>query len=179
MNRLKEKYEKEVAAKLCEEFGIKNRLAVPQLTRVVVNMGVGKEGRNQALLESLKRDLAAITGQTPAIRSARVSVAAFNLRKGMPVGLKITLRKERMYALLDRLFSLVLPRLRDFRGLLLKSFDQDGNYTLGLAEQTIFPEIDLGKSTPHGLEITLVTNTDNPQKAKRLLELLGMPFAKE
>lgn len=179
MKRLKTKYEKEVIPQLLQEFGIKNRLAAPKICRVVVNMGVGEAARNKEMLENLKRDLAAICGQMPSVRLAKVSVAAFNLRRGQPVGLKVTLRREKMYAFLDRLFSIVLPRLRDFRGLSLESFDQAGNYTLGLAEHTVFPEVDLAKTSPHGLEISIVTNSQDVAKSKRLLELLGMPFQKK
>jgi large subunit ribosomal protein L5 len=157
----------------------KNSLALPRVLRVVINVGIGDVFRNKEALERLKADLAAISGQKPAVRKARVSVAAFNLRIGMPVGLKVTLRGKRMEAFLRRLFSVVLPRLRDFRGLSRQSFDKMGNYTLGLSEQTVFPEIDLAKSSPHGLEITIVTNTEDPAKSEKLLAELGMPFAKE
>jgi large subunit ribosomal protein L5 len=180
MIRLKEKYEKEVKGILASEFDIKNNLAIPRVTKVVVNMGIGLAAKNQQQMDALKRDLAVITGQAPAIRNAKVSIATFNLRAGMPVGLSVTLRGERMYAFLDRLFSIVLPRLRDFRGVPLKSFDKMGNYTLGFEEHTVFPEIDPTKSAAaHGLEITIVTTAGTPEKAKRLLELLGCPFVKE
>jgi large subunit ribosomal protein L5 len=180
MIRLKEKYEKEVKGTLASEFDIKNNLAIPRVTKVVVNMGIGLAAKNQQQMDALKRDLAVITGQAPAIRNAKVSIATFNLRAGMPVGLSVTLRGERMYAFLDRLFSIVLPRLRDFRGVPLKSFDKMGNYTLGFEEHTVFPEIDPTKSAAaHGLEITIVTTAGTPEKAKRLLELLGCPFVKE
>jgi large subunit ribosomal protein L5 len=124
--------------------------------------------------------LALITGQKPTIRPAKISVAGFNIREGMPVGLSVTLRGERMYDFLEKLFSIVLPRLRDFRGLPVKSFDKSGNYTIGIAEHTVFPEIDVTKTAgPRGMEITIVTNTDNVEESKKLLELMGMPFAKE
>lgn len=179
MNRLKEKYIKEVKSVLTKEFDIKNQMSLPKLTKVVVNMGVGEVAKNKQGLEALEKDLAAITGQFPSVRNARVSIASFSLRAGMPVGLSVTLRGERMYSFLDRLFSIVLPRLRDFRGVADKSFDKQGNYTLGLAEHTVFPEIDPTKSaSPHGLEITIVTTTGDVLKSKKLLELLGMPFAK-
>lgn len=178
MNRLKTKYEEEIAPILLKEFGISNRLAVPKVLRVVVNAGVGGIFRNKEQMENFKKDLAAICGQIPAVRPAKVSVATFNIRIGMPVGLKVTLRGERMYSFLDKFFSIVLPRLRDFRGLSKKSFDKVGNYTLGLAEHTVFPEVNLTKSLPHGLEITLVTNCRNVKQSERLLELLGLPFEK-
>lgn len=179
MNRLKEKYIKEVKSVLTKEFDIKNQMSLPKLTKVVVNMGVGEVAKNKQGLEALEKDLAAITGQFPSVRNARVSIASFSLRAGMPVGLSVTLRGEKMYSFLDRLFSIVLPRLRDFRGVNDKSFDRQGNYTLGLAEHTVFPEIDPTKSaSPHGLEITIVTTAGDVLKSKKLLELLGMPFAK-
>lgn len=164
---------------LAKELGIKNKMALPKINKVVLNMGIGEAAKNQQIVDNLKRDLAAISGQFPSIRKARVSIASFSLRAGMPVGLTLTLRGSRMYAFLDRLFSITLPRLRDFRGVPLKSFDQDGNYTLGFAEHTIFPEIDPTKSaSSHGMEVTIVTNTHNMVESKRLLELLGCPFEK-
>ena len=176
---LKEKYINEVVPQLQKEFGIKNKLAVPAVTKVVVNMGTRDKLRNKESRAELERALAQITGQKPSVRQAKVSVAGFSLRKGMPVGLKVTLRGERMYAFLAKLFSIVLPRLRDFRGLSPKSFDKNGNYTLGLVDYTVFPELALDKiARDQGLEITIVTNTKDRKKAKRLLALLGMPFAK-
>jgi large subunit ribosomal protein L5 len=180
MTRLQEKFKKEVKGILAKEFDIKNNHAVPAVSKVVINMGVGAITKNQQQMDSLKRDIAAITGQTPSIRNAKVSIASFNLRAGMPVGLSVTLRGERMYSFLDRLFSIALPRLRDFRGISTKSFDKMGNYTLGFEEHTVFPEIDPGKAAnPHGLEITIVTTAKNAIQSKRLLELLGCPFVKE
>jgi large subunit ribosomal protein L5 len=195
MNRLKEKYNKEIKQILAKEFDIKNSMSIPRPVKVVVNMGVGEVAKNQQNMDTLKRDLATLTGQLPSIRNAKVSIASFSLRAGMPVGLTVTLRGERMYAFLDRLFSIVLPRLRDFRGMPVKSFDALGNYTLGLTEHTVFPEIDLSKAAAaHGMEITVVVKTGNVSdksatnvggkpdtnviKSKRLLELLGMPFEK-
>ena len=177
--RLKEKYIKEVIPVLSKEFGIDNRMAIPALQKVVINMGVGDAAKSKEHMEQLRKDLAVISGQKPSVRPAKISVASFSIRIGMPVGLKITLREERMYAFLDRLFSVVLPRIRDFRGVSRKSFDKGGNYTLGIAEHTVFPETDLAKSQPHGLEITIVTNTQDTKESERLLELLGMPFEKE
>lgn len=179
MNRFQEKYIKEVVPKLKEELGIKNVMAVPKITKVVINMGIGTAAKNKEQKEALIRDLAAITGQVPNIRKARVSIASFSLRYGMPVGLAVTLRRDRMYSFLDRLFSIVLPRLRDFRGLSRKSLDKSGNYTLGFAEHTVFPEIDVTKSAAsHGMEIVIVTGSKDPKIAERLLELMGLPFEK-
>lgn len=179
-SRLKDKYESEVAPTLMEEFGIKNPMAIPKIIKVVVNMGVGEMAKNKEIGPSLSRDLAMVTGQKPSTRLAKVSIATFGVRRGMPVGLSVTLRGARMYDFLDKLVSIVLPRLRDFRGVSAKSFDVKGNYTLGLTEHSVFPEVDLAKATsPHGLEISIVTTSGSPEKAKRLLELLGMPFEKQ
>jgi large subunit ribosomal protein L5 len=178
-SRLKEKYEKEIIKKLASEFDISNKMAVPRVNKVVVNMGVGNAAGDKGLMEQARGDLTAITGQLPSTRAARISVASFSVREGMPVGLKVTLRKDRMYDFLDKLFSVVLPRLRDFRGVPIKSFDKNGNYTLGIEESTVFPEIDLAKSKPRGLEVTIVTSTDDVKKARALLTHLGMPFVKE
>lgn len=179
MNRLKEKYEKEILPVLLKEFGLKNRMAAPRIEKIVVNAGIGLVARSKELMEAVGKDIAVITGQKPSIRPAKVSEAGFNVRAGMPVGLKVTLRGKRMYDFLDRLVSIVLPRLRDFRGLPLKSFDKSGNYSLGISEHTVFPELDMGKAgKPHGVEITIVTNSNETDKSKRLLELLGMPFEK-
>lgn len=180
MNRLQEKYRKEVKNALSKELGITNTFAIPKVEKVVINMGIGSLSKNQQQTDALKKDLAVITGQTPSVRNAKVSIASFSLRAGMPVGLSVTLRGERMYSFLDRLFSIVLPRLRDFRGVPLKSFDKMGNYTLGFIEHTVFPEIDSTKSaSPHGMEITIVTTAGDVEKSKKLLDLLGMPFSKE
>ena len=180
MKGLKEKYEKEVKAQIKKELDIKSDMEVPRVTKVVVNAGIGGFLKNKEGLEDFKKDIAAITGQAASIRAAKISVAGFGLRAGMPVGLKVTLRGSRMYDFLERLFSIVLPRLRDFRGLSPKSFDNEGNYTLGIAEHSVFPEVDPAKvSVPRGLEITIVTSTRDKEVAKRLLGLLGMPFEKE
>ncbi|MCX7928561.1 MAG: 50S ribosomal protein L5 [Patescibacteria group bacterium] len=178
MNRLKEKYLKEIKKTLMQEFGIKNIHAVPSLVKVVINSGIGAATKNKELMQQIKFDLALISGQLPSIRLANVSVASFGIRRGMPVGMKVTLRRERMYAFVDRFFSIVLPRFRDFRGVSLNGFDQQGNYTIGIAEHTVFPEIDLAKSKPFGMEITFVTNAKDKEHSRRLLELLGMPFEK-
>ena len=180
ITRLQEKYQKEVKVALAKEFGIKNTFAVPKVEKVVINMGIGSISKNQQQIDALKKDLAAVTGQLPSTRNAKVSIASFSLREGMPVGLSATLRGERMYSFLDRLFSIVLPRLRDFRGVSLKSFDKMGNYTLGFDEHTVFPEIDSTKSaSAHGFEITIVTTAEDRDQSKRLLELMGMPFQKD
>jgi large subunit ribosomal protein L5 len=179
-SQLFEKYKKEAAPKLAEEFGIKNKMAIPRVDKVVLNVGVGEIAKNKESLELAKKDLAEITGQLPSIRPAKVSVATFGIRIGMPVGLAVTLRGEQMYAFLQRLISITLPRFRDFRGVSAKSFDASGNFTLGIEEYSVFPEIDLAK--PHalkGLEITIVIKGGDKEKSKRLLELLGMPFEKE
>lgn len=179
-NRLVDKYKKEAAPKLAAEFDIKNKMAVPALVKVVVNAGVGEVAKNKQALEALRRDFGLILGQTPSIRQAKKSIATFGIRAGMPVGLSATLRGERMYSFLDKFFSIVLPRLRDFRGIPTNAFDKRGNYTLGLPEHTVFPEIDITKAAPaHGFEITIVTTADDAQKAKRLLELLGCPFSQK
>jgi large subunit ribosomal protein L5 len=179
-SQLLEKYQKEVADKLASEFDIKNKMAIPYVDKVVLNVGVGEIAKNKESLELAKKDLAEITGQIPSVRAAKVSVASFGVRAGMPVGLSVTLRGERMYAFLQKVISIVLPRFRDFRGVSAKSFDNSGNYTLGIEEYSVFPEIDLAK--PHalkGLEITIVIKEGSGERSKRLLELLGMPFEKE
>jgi len=178
MIRLKSHYEKEVKPILIKEFGEKNELSCPKIDKVIINAGVGDTLKDKGALEKAMEDLATITGQKASVRKARVSVASFGVRKGMAVGLKVTLRGARMYIFLDKLVSIVLPRLRDFRGLSRKSFDNSGNYSIGLTEHTVFPEIDLAKSTPRSLEVTIVTSTNDNKKSKRLLELIGVPFEK-
>jgi len=180
MSNLEDKYNKDVAKQLGREYGIDNVYAIPHLEKVVVNMGIGQAMKNKELIKTASADMAAITGQKPSVRQAKLSIASFSLRKGMKVGLATTLRGDRMYDFLGKLFSIVLPRLRDFRGLRLSSFDNQGNYTLGIVDHTVFPEIDLAKvSTPLGMEITIVTSTKDKDKARKLLQLLGMPFEKE
>ena len=178
MSRLKQKYDKEILKVLQSEFDIKNLLSAPRVLKVVVNMGIGAAIKNKELITKAAEDMAAITGQKPSVREAKISVASFSLRKGMKVGLKTTLRGERMYDFLDKLFSIVLPRLRDFRGLSKKSFDSQANYTIGISDNTVFPEMDLAKTNPLGLEITIVTNPNENEQAAKLLTLLGMPFEK-
>ena len=176
---LKEKYQKEVMPALATEFSTKNPMALPVVSKITINMGTGDRLRNKEFKEKLMADLALITGQKPKVQPARISVAGFAVREGMAVGLTTTLRRDKMYNFLDKLISVVLPRLRDFRGVPLRSFDQAGNYTLGMGEHTVFPEIDLAKvDKPHGLEITVVIKRSNPEKSKRLLALMGMPFEK-
>ena len=176
--RLKQKYLDQIKPALIEEFGIKNSMSVPYIEKIVVNMGVGAAIKNKEIIENAKKDLALITGLYPSIRLAKVSVASFGVRAGMPVGLKVTLRKDKLYIFLDKLISVVLPRLRDFRGVSKNSFDKAGNYTLGIAEHTVFPEIDLSKGMPRGLEITIVIKSKNKEGSVRLMELLGFPFEK-
>ena len=179
MNSLKQKYESELSDELIKQFKIKNKMAVPKVDKVVINTGIGDIMSDKGKIEKTKEEIAAITGQMPSVRQAKVSVASFGIRAGNPVGLAVTLRGEKMYSFLNKLFSIVLPRLRDFRGLSDESFDKFGNYTLGIEEHTVFPELDLGKSTPRGIEITIVTNIDSKEKAYELLKGLGMPFKKE
>ncbi len=176
---LKEKYETEISKQLEKELSIKNKMAIPRVEKVVVNMGIGDLVKNKEGTKAIKADLAMIIGQKPSVRAAKISVAGFNVREGMPVGLAATLRGQRMYDFLERLFTIVLPRLRDFRGLSQKSFDGSGNYTMGIVEHTVFPEIDINKSgAPRGLEITIVTNTQDMEESKKLLILMGMPLEK-
>jgi len=175
---LKEKYEKEIKPTLVKEFELKSPMAAPKLTKIVVNMGTSDKLRDKENKSVLTEDLATITGQKPKVQKARISVAGFALRQGQPVGLTVTLRRERMYNFLDKLISVTLPRLRDFRGIPLKSFDKAGNYTLGIKDYSVFPEIDLGRGN-QGMEITVVTSSNDREQAKRLLELIGMPFEKE
>lgn len=177
---LKEKYTTEVVPEIVKEFNLANVNAVPKIEKIVVNVGTGEKLRTKDTKEKLMADLAIITGQKPKIQGARISVSGFGIRAGMPVGLTSTLRGDRAYAFLERLISIVLPRLRDFRGIPLKSFDQSGNYTLGIREHTVFPEIDLAKvDKPFGLELTIVLNSKNKEVSKSILAKLGMPFEKE
>lgn len=175
--RLHERYQKEIAPALMQEFSLRNRMAVPRLHKVVVNMGVGAATQNAKLMDTAVAELGAICGQKPLINKAKKSIAAFKLRENMPVGCSVTLRGDRMYEFVDRLVSVVLPRVRDFRGVSPKSFDGRGNYTLGLKDQIIFPEIDYAKvDMPKGMNVTLVTTAPNDEQARALLRHLGMPF---
>lgn len=176
--RLKIKYQKEIVPTLQKEFGFKNSLAVPRIARVVINIGIGERGKDKQMLENIIETLRAISGQKPLLTKAKKAIAEFKTRKGDVVGLKVTLRGKRMYYFLDKLFSIVLSRLRDFQGV-KRVFDKNANYTLGLREQIIFPEVDYDKiDRSQGLEVSLITTTDKKNEAERLLELLGMPFIK-
>lgn len=173
-------YREKIVPKLAQEFGLKNPYSVPRVTKVVFNMGIGGILDSREEQERVALDLAKIAGQKPSLRQARKSVASFGIRKGQHVGLSVTIRGRRMYDFLEKLFNIALPRLRDFKGVAKKSLDVSGNYTLGIAEHTVFPEVDLGKvGKVRGFEITIVTNTRNKEHAARLLEELGMPFERE
>ncbi|MGH9476798.1 MAG: 50S ribosomal protein L5 [Terriglobales bacterium] len=175
--RLQQRYEQDIAPALMKEFGLSNRMAVPRLHKVVVNMGVGQATQNAKLMDTAVAELGAICGQKPVVTKARKSIAAFKLREGMSVGCAVTLRGARMYEFVDRLVNVVLPRVRDFRGVSPKSFDGRGNYTLGLQDQITFPEIDYAKvDLPNGMNVTLVTTARNDEQARALLRHLGMPF---
>jgi large subunit ribosomal protein L5 len=175
--RLKKQYAEEVVAKLQREFGIGNVMAVPRLERISLNMGVGEAISNIKILDDAAEEMAAIAGQHPVITRAQKSIAAFKLRQGMPIGARVTLRGTRMWEFLDRLITVALPRVRDFRGISTKSFDGRGNYTLGVRDQLIFPEIDYNKvEKAKGMNITIVTTAGNDERALFLLRELGMPF---
>ncbi len=177
MARVLEKYKNEILPALQAELGIDNPLAVPKLEKIIVSMGIGRATQNKQVLDVASNELALITGQKPVVCKARKSVSNFKLRQGMPIGLKVTLRGKRMYEFLDRLISVVIPRVRDFRGLNPKSFDGRGNYNLGLSEQTVFPEIPIDKvQFQQGMNITIVTSARNDEQAYKLMEKLGMPF---
>ncbi|HET6670733.1 MAG TPA: 50S ribosomal protein L5 [Pyrinomonadaceae bacterium] len=175
--RLKERYQKEVAPAIAKEFGIKNPMAVPRLEKIVVNMGMGEAIANAKILDTAADEVRAIVGQKPVITKAKKSIASFKLRQGMPIGVMVTLRGDRMYEFLDRLVSIALPRVRDFRGVSPKAFDGRGNYTIGVREQLIFPEIDFNKvEKMRGMNISIVTTARNDEQARALLKSLGMPF---
>ena len=177
MSRLKGQYTKEVVPVLREEFGFKNLMEVPRLDKIVVNSGVGGAITDAKLLESVMSDMALITGQQPRVARARLSVAAFKLRQGVPIGCSVTLRGKRMYEFYDRLVNVAIPRIRDFRGVPTKSFDGRGNYTLGIKEHTIFPEIDYDKVTKtFGMDISIVTTAKNDEQGFMLLKHMKMPF---
>jgi large subunit ribosomal protein L5 len=179
MNRLKEKYLKEVTPALMSKFNYKSVMQVPKIEKIVINMGVGDAVQNPKALDSAVEELALISGQKPVVTRAKKSIAGFRLREGMPIGAKVTLRGERMYEFLDKLISVSLPRVRDFRGVSKKSFDGRGNYTLGIKEQLIFPEIDYDKvNKVRGMDIVIVTTAKTDEEARELLTLLGMPFQK-
>jgi len=177
--RLKEKYESEVRAKLQDRFGYGNPMQVPKLEKVVINMSVGDAIQNSKALEAAVRELTTISGQKPVVTKAKKSIAAFKLREGMSIGAKVTLRGERMYVFLDKLFNIVLPRIRDFRGLNRKSFDGRGNYNLGLREQLVFPEIDFDKvDKARGMDIVIVTTARTDEEATEFLTEMGLPLQK-
>ncbi|MEU6330328.1 50S ribosomal protein L5 [Streptomyces sp. NPDC047049] len=175
--RLKTRYREEIAGKLKDEFSLENVMQIPGLTKIVVNMGVGDAARDSKLIEGAIKDLTTITGQKPAVTKARKSIAQFKLREGQPIGAHVTLRGDRMWEFLDRLLSLALPRIRDFRGLSPKQFDGRGNYTFGLTEQVMFHEIDQDKiDRTRGMDITVVTTASNDDEGRALLRHLGFPF---
>ena len=177
MARLLERYQKEITGRLAEKLGRKNRLSLPRLVKVVVNMGVGKALQDKNRMEQAAEQLTQITGQRAQITKARVAVSGFRLRENNEIGCRVTLRGKRMYEFLDRLISVALPRIRDFRGVNPKSFDGHGNYSLGLSEQLVFPEIDPDKVTfTQGMDVTFVTSTDSDDEARELLRGFGMPF---
>jgi large subunit ribosomal protein L5 len=179
VNRLKEKFVKEVTPALMSKFNYKSVMEVPKLDKIVLNMGVGDEVANAKALDIAVEELATITGQKPVVTRAKKSIAGFRLREGMPIGAKVTLRGERMYEFLDKLVSVSLPRVRDFRGISKKAFDGRGNYTLGIKEQLIFPEIDYDKvSKVRGMDIVIVTTAKTDEESRELLTQFGMPFQK-
>jgi large subunit ribosomal protein L5 len=178
--RLKERYDAEIRAKLKEELGLGNIMESPRLVKIVVNSGVGKATQQQSLLEGAQRDLEAITGQKPAVTRAKKSIAGFKLREGQPIGVKVTLRGDRAWEFFDRLISLAIPRIRDFRGLNPRSFDGNGNYTFGVTEQLIFPEMEYDKiDSPRGMDITIVTTARTDDEGRAFLRAFGFPFRQE
>lgn len=179
MARLRDLYKSKVAPELTKEFGYKNPMAVPQMEKIVVSMGVGRATQDKKFLESAKKDLMMVTGQMPAVCKAKKSVSSFKVRQGNEIGLRVTLRGVRMYEFMDRLINLAIPRVRDFRGLSPKSFDGRGNYSMGLAEQSVFPEINPAQiEFQQGMNITFVTTARTDDEAKSMLALFGMPFRK-
>jgi large subunit ribosomal protein L5 len=177
MARLMERYQKEIVERLGEKLGRKNRHSLPRLQKIVVNMGVGKALQDKNRMEQAADNLTQITGQRAQVTKAKVAISGFRLREGNEIGCRVTLRGRRMYEFLDRLISIALPRIRDFRGVNPKSFDGNGNYSLGLSEQMVFPEIDPDKVTfTQGMDVTFVTNTRNDDEARELLRMFGMPF---
>jgi large subunit ribosomal protein L5 len=177
MTRLREKYQKEVVPALQKEFGYTNVMAVPKIEKVVVNMGLGEATANAKIIDTGADELARITGQKPVTRRAKKSIAAFKVRKGMPVGTMVTLRGERMWEFLDRLMNIALPRVRDFKGVSPRGFDGRGNYTLGLRDQLLFPEIDYMKvDKARGMNVSVVTTAKTDEEARKLLQLIGVPF---
>ena len=177
MSRLQEKYQNELAAQIQQKLGLKNPMEVPRITKITLNMGVGEAVADKKVMENARADLEKISGQRPLTTIARKSVAAFKIRDGMPVGCKVTLRRERMYEFLDRLVNIAIPRIRDFRGLNPKSFDRSGNYSIGVSEQIIFPEINYDEiDAIRGLDITITTSARNAEEGRALLEAFNFPF---
>jgi large subunit ribosomal protein L5 len=177
MNRLREKYQKEVMPALKKEFGYTNVMAIPKVTKVVINMGLGEATSNAKIIDTAADELGKISGQKAAVRRATKSIAQFKVRQGQPVGTMVTLRGQRMYEFLDRLVSIALPRVRDFKGISAKGFDGRGNYTLGLRDQIIFPEIDYMKvDKARGMNVSVVTSAKTDEEARKLLQLIGLPF---
>ena len=180
VSRVRQAYQKEVVRQMMERYGYKNPMAVPRLHKIVVNMGVGEANQNIKILDAALEQLAAIAGQKPVMRRARKSIANFKIRQGMPIGCTVTLRGDRMYDFFDRLVTIALPRVRDFRGLPTRSFDGRGNYTLGLKDQLVFLEVNYTKvDKVHGMNVTIVTTAASDEEAKNLLTLLGMPFRRD
>lgn len=180
MARLKDTYEKEIVPGLVERFGYKNKMDVPKVDKIVVNVGLGQMAHQKDLIDPIRDELAMLTGQRPILTKAKKSISNFKIRDGAPVGYKVTLRKDHMYEFLDRLINFVIPRIRDFRGVSANAFDQHGNYTLGIKEHTIFPELELDKiPIAHGMDICIVTTAKTKEEARGLLEGFGMPFAKK
>lgn len=180
MSRLSEKYQKQVVPQLITKFNYKNKFSVPKLQKIVVNMGVGRAVDNKKLIEEATKHLAIVTGQKPLVTVAKKAIAGFKLRKGQAIGCKVTLRRKMMFEFLDRLISIVLPRIRDFRGISPKAFDGRGNYTLGLTEQIVFPEISIESvEFVQGMDITMVISGNSNEQSCELLKLLGMPFRSE
>ena len=175
--RLRTRYQKEVAPQIAKDFGIRNPMAIPRVEKIVLNMGMGEAIANSKILDTAVEELRSISGQKPVITKAKKSIASFKLRQGMPIGVMVTLRGDRMYEFLDRLVSVALPRVRDFRGVSPKAFDGRGNYTIGIREQLIFPEIDFNKVDKlRGMNISIITSARNDEQARALLKALGMPF---
>jgi large subunit ribosomal protein L5 len=179
MARLKERYKNEIAPLLIKKYGYKNLMEAPRVVKIVLNIGMGEALANAKAMEGAEKDLSTIAGQHPVVTKAKKSIAAFKLRAGVPIGMMVTLRDKRMYEFLDKLVSVVLPRIRDFQGIPSDAFDGQGNYTLGMKEQIVFPEIEYDKvDKTRGLEITIVTTAKTDEDGKRLLEAIGMPFKK-
>ena len=179
MSRLQEQYKNELAGEIQKKLGLENSQEVPKITKITINMGVGEAIADKKVLEKARDDMEKISGQKPVICRARKSVAAFKIRDGMPIGCKVTLRRERMYEFLDRLVNIAVPRIRDFRGLNPKSFDRSGNYSMGVSEQIIFPEINYDEiDAIRGMDITITTTARNPEEGRALLEAFNFPFKK-